>query len=166
MKVTAEGRWQSSLGHRGQPWRKWGHPAGSEAGPGSPRWTVDAGSEAPWLPLPELTSLAALSFSHFPWSSLSPQLRASVHRVFSPSCALCPSFHASKPSFLLVSDGCQVLKAPRHGLIPASHTLTVSGCIQDGFPQTASSVRKGLGPAQLISKCRMQEGTRMHYCQR
>lgn len=113
MKVTAEGRWQSSVGHRGQPWRKWGHPTGSEAGPGSPRWTVDAGSEAPWLPLPELTSLAALSFSHFPWSSLSPQLRASVHRVFSPSCALCPSFHASKPSFLLVSDGCQVLKAPQ-----------------------------------------------------
>ena len=110
MKVTAEGRWQSSLGHRGQPCRKWGHPAGSEAGPGSPRWTVDAGSAAPWLPLPELTSLAALSFSTFLVAPSLPNSGRLCTQGFSPSCALCPSFHASKPSFL---SGLRWLSGPQ-----------------------------------------------------
>lgn len=67
IKVTAEGRWQPSLGHRGQPRRKWGHPAGSEAGPRATQ--VDSGHWpplcSPLTTLLELPSLAALAFSPF-----------------------------------------------------------------------------------------------------
>lgn len=106
--------------------RAQGHPGGQR--------TLAASLQPPdypsWTPLTRSTGLLP-----FPWSSLSPQLRASVHRVSLPIVPFAPHSMWASPHFLLVSDGCQVLEVPRCGLIPTSHALIVSGYIQGGFPQ-------------------------------
>lgn len=96
--MTAERRWQPSLGKMDSYGESGGIQEVIRLGPGMPRWTVDPGClpAASWLPFPQPKSLSLLVSSPFLGA---PSLGISwpVNRV-SPYCALCPAFHVSQPS--------------------------------------------------------------------
>ena len=118
-----------------------------------PRVTMDTGpplSSTTGPPLPYPASLPSTSPLLFPWKPAPLHPRASAHGLSLPAVLFTPPFAGVTPLFLLVSDGCQVLKDLRPGLPPPSPALMEPQDVAKMPPvYTASSVSTGLLPDTL-----------------
>lgn len=139
----------------GQLRREWGYPGGNKVGPRDAQ--VDSGR---WLPLCSLLA---------PFSSTQVTLSAGLLPL--PRSSLPGHLMACKQGFSLL---CSLPRIPHESALsgpqgpqtwfnPPSPALTVLDVLKMPRTQTASSMRRGLGPTQLIRRCRIGEGRRMHH---
>lgn len=152
----------------GQSGGSGGTQAGSKAGHkdaqgDSGQWPA---SPQPHSPSPSFPGLPpSTSPLPFPWKPGPLHPRASTHGLPLPTVLFTPPFAGVTPLFLLVSDGCQVLKDLRSGLPPPSPALMEPQYVTKMPPvYTASSVSTGLLPDSLSVYAGHRQWTRMHSC--